>query len=306
MADRLVRDDIRLVAVRAAYAALILGLVGGLALATGVLSGRSSPAPTTVAGVLQLDVPGVDIDRRRREAIGVLVARCMTRHGFAWAPWVEPPPSVPDPDLPPIQWAERWGFGISTVIGRPRSVEPGDPNLTVLATLGPDQRDALRRALYGFRGERGCQTAATEEVYGLRERLLAPLRPALDALDAHIATDPEAITIASTWRTCVAPVTGGTASADRQDLPGRLMASISDRLATLSRTPAALAGLAALQADERRSAVVLARCEEAFAAGRSVVAAPYEAAFTAAQDDPLRRIGAAIRAEEAALPTLPP
>jgi hypothetical protein len=84
------------------------------------------------------------------------------------------------------------------------------------------------------------------------------------------------------------------------------MAGISGRLAGLGRTPAAVAGLAALQAEERRAATVLARCETAFSAGRSVVAAPYEAAFTLEHGDALRRIGAEVRAAEAALPTAPP
>lgn len=306
MADRLVRDDVRLVAVRAAYAALILGLVGGLALATGVLSGGAGPRPATVAAALGLDPAGDDLDRRRRDAVAVLIARCMTRHGFAWKPWVEEPPSVPDPDLAPVAWAEHWGFGISTVVGRPGAVEAGDPNLATLGGLPPDGRDALRRALYGDRVGPGCNAMATDEVYGLRERLLAPLRPALDGLDARIAADPGAITLVSAWRTCVDPVTSGIAPVERAELPARLMVTISDRLAALGRSPAAVAGLAAIQTEERRTATVLARCEDAFSAGRSLVAAPHEAAFTLEHGDALREIGAEIRAQEAALPTLPP
>ena len=306
MADRLVRDDLRLVAVRAAYAALILGVVGGLVLATGVLSGRSVPPGTTVAAVLALDVPGFDVERRRSEAVAVLVARCMTRHGFAWTPWVEPPPSVPDADLAPITWAERWGFGISTVAGRPPAVERADPNLTTLGALGPDERDTLRRALFGGRDGPGCQRTAGDVVFGLRERHLAPIRPALDELDARIAADPRAQALAAAWRTCVRPVTSGMSTVERSAVPARLMARISDRLATLPRTPAAVPALAALQAEERRAATFLARCEEAFFAGRSSVAAPFEASFTLDRGDELRRLGAEIRAAEAALPTLPP
>jgi hypothetical protein len=306
VARRFLRDDSRLVAVRAAYAALLLGLVGGVLLATGVLSSGPSPPAATVADVLGLDVPGSDIERRRGEAVAVLVARCMTRNGFAWTPWVEPSPTVPDADLGPIPWAERWGFGISTVPRRPQPVEPGDPNMATLVRLPPDERDALHRALYGDRAGPGCQAVATDEVYGLRERSIAQLRPALDALDARIAADPDAETLVSTWRTCVVPVTHGMPTIQRGELPARVMAGISGRLAGLGRTPAAVAGLAALQAEERRAATVLARCETAFSAGRSVVAAPYEAAFTLEHGDALRRIGAEVRAAEAALPTAPP
>jgi hypothetical protein len=255
--------------------------------------------------VLGLDVPGSDIDRRRAEAVAVLVARCMTQHGFAWTPWVEPPPSVPDPGLAPIPWAERWGFGISTVAGRPRPAEPGDPNLTTLGTVGPDEREMLRRALYGVRGRSGCRDAANDEVFGLRERLMAPIHPDLVELDARIAADGAAVSLLSAWRACVAPVMSGSSAVERSEVPARLMAGISDRLAGLIQTPAAVARLAALQAEERRAATVLARCEEAFSAGRSLVAAPFEASFTREHGDELRRVGAEIRAAEAALPTAP-
>ena len=305
MARRIVRDDVCLVAVRAAYAALILGLVVGLAVATGVLSRRSAPPQATVAGALGIDVPGDDIDRRRAEAAAVLVSRCMTRHGFAWAPWIEPPPAVPDPDLGPVAWAERWGFGISTLAAHQHAVEPGDPNLTALGALGPDARDEARRALFGDRVAPGCQVIATEEVYGLRARLLAPLRPALDELDARVAGDPAAIALVSTWRSCVAPLTSGM-TVDRDRLPERVMAAISDRLAALGETPAAVAGRAAIVAEERHAATVLAGCEETFSTARAVVAAPYEASFTREHGDALRRVGAEIRMAEAALPTMPP
>ena len=295
-----------MVAVRAAYAALILGLVGGLALATGVLSGRSVAPPTTVADVLGLDLQGSDVDRRRGEAVAVLVARCMTRHGFSWTPWVEPAPSVPDPDLGPIPWAERWGFGISTIVGRVAAVERADPNLVTLGALGPDDRETLRRRLFGGRDRPGCQAVASAAVFGLRERHLARMRPLLDELDERIAADPQARSLVSAWWACVAPVTNGRSTVERSEVPARVMTGISDRLAALPQAPTAIGGLAALQAEERRAATVLARCEEAFSGGRSVVAAPYEASFTLQHGDELRRIGAEIRAEEAALPTLPP
>jgi hypothetical protein len=67
-----------------------------------------------------------------------------------------------------------------------------------------------------------------------------------------------------------------------------------------------MAGLFALQTDERRVAAILAGCEAAFARIREPVAAPFEAAFVAHHRDALASVGAAIRDAEAALPTLPP
>jgi hypothetical protein len=289
--------------VRAAYAALILGIASGLILATGVLSGGSRARPATVAATLALDA-GVDIDRRRAEAVAVLVARCMARYGFSWEPWVEPAPSPPDADVGPVEWAERWGFGISTTAGLRQPALAGDPNLARLGSMGPDERDALRAAMHGT-GQGGCQAGATAEVYGLRDRLIAPLRPALDELETRIAADPAAGTVLAGWRRCVAPVAGGLVL-DRRRLPAALMTRVSDRLAALGSTTTAVAGLAALQAEERLVAATLAGCETAFSAGRTAVAAPHEAAFVADHEQALDAIGVAIRDAEASLPTLPP
>lgn len=291
---------------RAAYAALILGVVGGFILATGVLSGRVGSRPATVASALAIDVPGVDLDRRRAEAVAVLVARCMTRQGFSWVPWVEPPPPLPDPDLPPVVWAERWGFGIATTAGRPLPVSAADPNLARLSRIGPDERDAMSRALYGSGGGAiGCQAGATDEVYGLRRRLMAPLAPALTALEARIATDAAADGVLAAWRACVEPVAGDV-EVDRAHLAGVLMARVSERMDALGSTPRAVVNLAGIQAEERHAATLLARCDAEFSADRAEVAAPHEAAFVDQHRGVLDRIGATIRDAEAALPTLPP
>src|SRR4029453_5545274 len=112
----LVRHTVGLASMRAAYAALILGILSGLVLATGVLSGRGHTEASTIAGVLALDRPGEDLDRRRAEAVAALVARCMAGLGLTWTPWVEPTPTVPDAELDPAAWAARWGFGVSTTV----------------------------------------------------------------------------------------------------------------------------------------------------------------------------------------------
>src|SRR4029453_12641471 len=115
------------------------------------------------------------MDAPRSEAVGVLVARCMQAQGFAWDPWVEPPPAVPDPDLEPVAWAERWGFGVSTFVGRLPEAQAADPNLTALAGLPLPDRTRLRNALYGPReSDPGCLRSANDAVFGLRDRLLTP------------------------------------------------------------------------------------------------------------------------------------
>jgi hypothetical protein len=290
--------------VRAAYAALALGIVGGIWLATTVLS-TGGDRPATVAEALGVEPPGQALDRRRAEATAALVARCMADHGLRWTPVVEPPPAVPDPDLRPVEWAGRWGFGASTMVGRQASVTAGDPNLAAIAGLPAVKRAAYLRALHGDGSAPGCLTTASKTVYGLRDRLLAPLRSDLQALDALIAASPAATRALAAWRTCVGPVATGL-TPDRRTLPGALLERFVDRTTAVGPGIAGVVGLAALQADERRVATAVARCELAVLEERSRVASVHEAAFVEEHRDALASIGAAIRAAEAALPTLPP
>src|SRR5689334_6255871 len=168
-------------AVRAAYLALVLGLAGGLGLATVVLSG-GGPAAVTVAAALDLD-DGADVDRRREAAVAVLTARCMASLGFDWLAIPDSAPSVPDASLDPVSWADRWGFGVSTMIGRSESTPLPDRNLEALARLPAAEQTAARSALHGSSVRPGCAEMASTDVYGSRERAMAPIRAALAALD---------------------------------------------------------------------------------------------------------------------------
>jgi hypothetical protein len=305
MARRIADDDPVVVVVRAAYAALVLGIAGGVWLATTVLPHAAVDRPATVAEALDVEPAGPALDRRRAEATAVLVAACMAGHGLRWEPIPEPPPAMPDPDLGPIDWARRWGFGVSTMVGWPEGTVARDPNLASVAAAPQGERDAYLRALHGDASSSGCHATASTSVYGLRDRLLAPLRPALLALDARIAADPAAARVVAAWRTCVGPAAAGLA-ADRRTLPGALLERFAARSAAIGRGIGAVIGLAVLQTDERRVATAVARCEIQFTEARGVAAARHEAAFVDEHRDTLASIGAAIRAAESALPTMPP
>ncbi len=151
----------------------------------------------------------------------------------------------------------------------------------------------------------GCLPSANDAVFGLRDRLLSRLRPALADLDARIAADPGAVHALDAWRACVASIAGGVVP-ERPAFAQRLIARFDAQVQGLGTTPASMAGLFALQTDERRVAAILAGCEAAFARIREQVAAPFEAGFVAHHRDGLASVGAAIRDAEAALPTLPP
>jgi hypothetical protein len=281
--------------VRAAYAALFLGSIVGLALATAILAGVHA-RPATVSAALGLDTrdpPG--LGARRATAVATLTADCMARRGLRWDPIPDPIPSIPDPDLDPVAWADRWGFGISTSVGAPAPDAVPDANLAAIAGAPDATRERYVAALDGAAG---CRTMATEAVHGLRERLLTPLRSALADLDRTIAADPRMAAARAEWARCVAPVAHGHPP-DRRTLAAALT---SDLVRALSTPGPVAPRLRRIRDEERRIAGRLARCEVAYASRRAVVAARHESAFVAAHQVALDAIGAAIRAAEGSLP----
>ena len=93
--------------------------------------------------------------------------------------------NLTDAGLDPVNWAARWGFGVSTVVGRPEPVSVPDPNLQAEAAMPAEDRDAYRAALDG---PAGCRTIATDTVViaagahvarldGLPDAARVPVRP---------------------------------------------------------------------------------------------------------------------------------
>jgi hypothetical protein len=250
---------------------------------------------------LGLGAPGAELDARRAAAVAVLTAACMRHRGLSWQPVPDPLPAIPDPELDPVAWADRWGFGVSTIPAHPAGT-PDDPNLVAIAKLPDGQRSRYRVALHGSAGRPGCQEAARESIYGLRDRLLRPLRVDLDVLETAVAADPGLARAVAIWRGCVGRVASGL-PLDRRSLPSALLQRFA---AMVGDVEPGSPRLGAIQEDERRVAGVLARCEAMYADTRTLIAARHETAFVATHEAALRAVGAAIRAAEAALPTLPP
>lgn len=278
----------------------ILGLlVVGTTLGADLGPWRAADAPPlTVAAALGLDGPmaGADLDRRRSLAVAWQTTRCMAGRGFVHIAVPEPAPAVPDGDLDPVAWAERWGFGVSTAPTSPTPVERPDPNLVRIAGLRPVARRAALRALLGDGSTRGCAALAGEAVHGLRDRELAPLRSELSELAAAIDQDREVRAAIGRWRACV-----GT-RADRHDHVMSLLDDFRRRAAAVDDRPAALAEV---QADERRVAAEVARCDVAYTAARAHARERLEAPFVIRYRARLADIGDRIRRAEAAYPGVP-
>ncbi len=264
--------------------AVTVGLVPAVLLGVVVLRSddmRQSDPRGPVAAALDLP-SGPELDARRAVAVAEAATRCLADRGIRMIVPVDPPPDIPDADLDPVAWAERWGFGIST---RPAEVE------AVRATdVGPALEPAARSALFGDAGRPGCHELARIEVYGLRDRLLAPLRPELEALGATIDADPGSLAADVAWIGCVRVLVEPLGGVPSPAFAGDLEA-VRARFASQPPTDA-------LQALERRVAAGIARCDLARVDARRRAAWPHEAAFVAAHRDRLAAIAAAIRAAE--------
>ena len=292
---------------RAAYTVVGLAAIGSVLLGA-VVTSATAPPPVTVLAALGLDGPDPPgLAERQARAVATATAACMARAGLPYVPMPESPPAIPDASLDPVAWAERWGFGVSTSVGAADATTLADPNAAHAASLGDAAAEEYRTALFGRDGTGGCHGSANTAVYGLRERLLAPLRSEFLALEVAIEADRGLVAARAAWRSCVATATASLGLAPSLLTRDRLPVHLLEVFARLVRTAGGDARMvAAIQGQERRVAAAVARCEDRFVEDRAVVARSHEARFVRDHGMALRRLGRAIRAAEAALPEQPP
>ncbi len=146
-----------------------------------------------------------ELDAREALVVQRRIAACMSALGLSYREFVEPPPAIPDAELGPREWAEKWGFGVSTSVGIAGAMPPAtDPNLAYVESLAPDARDAYRVALYGSGATPGCNGQANDLVYGRHDRLLAGLAAELAGLEDAIARDARMVLADARWMACIA------------------------------------------------------------------------------------------------------
>jgi len=145
-------------------------------------------------------------------------------------------------DLPPDQYAERWGYGISTIDPQQYTAEaPDDPNSAIVEALSPEARSAYDKAMYGVDLSRegaivsggqggtavarpmgssldapapdGCQTRALREIYGEDFDGRKPkesssefdgLNEEMGALWDRVVNDPRVAQAKQGWADCMA------------------------------------------------------------------------------------------------------
>lgn len=180
-----------------------------------------------------LQIPEEELERMRE--VEDLVADCMAGEGFEYTANVVDPnewlsPWIEAQDLPPDEFAEQYGYGISTMHYSEIEQElPPDPNQEYRESLSDEAEGAYERALYGDRearsftaGEdpppveaRGCYGIASFEVYG--EDSLGPVEKGADpwaefedllydinSLGHEIHADPRLEAAGQAWLSCMA------------------------------------------------------------------------------------------------------
>jgi hypothetical protein len=211
------------IAIALVGAALALGGCGGDSDATGgnTAGGTSSSSASgqsggTVEDQLGFDEAGILARQSRVEAA---IAQCMKNEGFDYIPidpFAQRAALVGSSRLSDTDFLKQFGYGISTLWGRgqPQS----DPNQRLRATLGPADRKAYDRALWGdntgatfqeavdsghFDRLGGCTLKATEQVFG-GAQVLTQLQGKLDELDDRILEDRRMVKAVEKWSSCMA------------------------------------------------------------------------------------------------------
>jgi hypothetical protein len=192
-----------------------MAIVGGGLLA-GCGGDKSTPQnPAELEDQLGFSRTGI-VERQSR--VEGAIRDCMKAQGFDYIP-VDPfaqqaaltgKARISDEDF-----IKQFGYGISTLFGRGST--QADPNDRVRKTLGPADRAAYDRALFGdnpgvtfseavdsgdFTELGGCTKQASNEVFG-GAAVLTALVERLDSLDERIVQDQRMVKATEKWAACM-------------------------------------------------------------------------------------------------------
>jgi hypothetical protein len=180
-------------------------------------SGKSAKQPTgPVEDQLGFDTAGIMARQSRVEAD---IHECMKAQGFDYVPidpFAQRAAVTGASRLSDEDFLNQFGYGISTLWGRGGA--QSDPNQQMRTSLGPADRRAYDRALFGenpgatfqaavdsgdFTKLGGCTRKATESVFG-GAQVLTQLQGKLDQLDERILADQRMVRALERWTSCMA------------------------------------------------------------------------------------------------------
>jgi hypothetical protein len=155
----------------------------------------------------------------RQTRVEGVIQRCMKAQGFEYVP-VDPLAQraalTGKARLTDEEFLEQFGYGISTLFGRGQA--ESDPNDRIRKTLGPADRAAYDRTLWGENPGLtfaeaidsdaatelgGCTKQATEAVFG-GAAVLAKIQGKFDELEERITQDQRMVRAAEKWSKCMA------------------------------------------------------------------------------------------------------
>lgn len=302
---------------RALLAALLVSSALAVCACGGGSSGSSKASGGQPAGTVE-DQLGFDQSgiMTRESHVEAAIRDCMKGQGFDYIP-VDPfarraavtgASRISDSDF-----LRQFGYGISTLWGRGGT--QSDPNARIRASLGPADRKAYERALWGdFPGSSfqdavdsghfdklgGCTLKATEKVFG-GSQVLTQLQGKLDALDERILEDQRMVRALERWSACMAKAGYRYDDPDSIDHDlfkrlERIVGPVPGQFATgpppgQRPQPYNQAALATLQRDEVAIARDDSACEHRFITPVEAVVRPqYEAQFRERNQALLRQV----------------
>jgi hypothetical protein len=155
----------------------------------------------------------------RQTRVEGVIQRCMKAQGFDYVP-VDPLAQraalTGKARLTDEEFLEQFGYGISTLFGRGQA--ESDPNDRIRKTLGPADRAAYDRTLWGENPGLtfaeaidsdaatelgGCTKKATEAVFG-GAAVLAKIQGKFDELEERITQDQRMVRAVEKWSKCMA------------------------------------------------------------------------------------------------------
>jgi hypothetical protein len=290
-----------------AVAALGVAACGGSGGGASAASPSTSPSGAAQSGATVEDQLGFDEAGilARQSRVEAAIAQCMKNEGFDYVP-IDPFAAraalVGSSRLSDQDFLKQFGYGISTLWGRGNP--QADPNQRLRATLGPADRRAYDRALWGdnkgatfseavdsgrFDRLGGCTLKATEQVFG-GAQVLTQLQGKLDDLDDRINEDRRMVKAIGRWSDCMASV--GYRYEDPDEIDSDLFARMEKIVGPLpgqfatgppsgeKARPYDRAALAKLQHEEVAIARRDDQCEQSkIAPVEAVVRPEYEARF---------------------------
>jgi hypothetical protein len=206
----------KVLALLALSAALALAACGGDDSAPTKQDSSKRQPSGPVEDQLGFDTAGIMARQSRVEAD---IRECMKAQGFDYVPidpFAQRAAVTGVSRLSDEDFLEQFGYGISTLWGRGGA--QSDPNQRLRAGLGPADRRAYDRALWGenpgatfqaavdsgdFTKLGGCTRKATETVFG-GAQVLTQLQGKLDQLDERILEDQRMVRAVERWTACMA------------------------------------------------------------------------------------------------------